>query len=163
MWVGGAGQSLLISRKRGSWVPALPRTAAQLAQEAPASVFRWDPYEVSANSAASIDQASRRSRSLHRSTRCGFLPTRYASIWPFLLYRSFLRPLASAADLYHVASVGRTVRKTAQTIATRRDYAHTLGGLLRDMWQHLLSGFFTSSFITNAVARRVNAPSPARC
>ena len=126
MWVGGAGQSLLISRKRGSWVPALPTTAAQVAQKAPVSVFRWDPYEVGANSAASIDQASRSSRSLHRSTRCGFLSTRYASIQPSL-YRVFPRPLAAAAYLYHVASAGRTVCGTAQTIATRRDYTHTIG------------------------------------
>ena len=113
-------------------VIARPTTEAQVAQEAPASVFMRDPYEVSANSFAFIDRASRRSRSLHRSTRCRFLPTRYAGFQAFLC-RFFPRPLAAIAYFCHVASAGRTVRATAQTIATRRDYAHTPGNLLRDI------------------------------
>ena len=151
MYVGGAGHSLLISCKRRSWVLARPTTAVQVAQEAPASACRCDPYAVSANSFASIDRASRRSRSLHRSTRCGSPPTRYASIQPFL-YRFFPRPLAAAAYFCYVGSAARSVRGTAQTIATQRYCAHTLGDLLQDILQNPLCGFCTSSFITKVVA-----------
>ena len=132
----------LLSCKHGSWIPARPTMAAQVAQEAPASVFSWNPHEVSANSAASIDQASRRSRSLRRSTRRGVLPTRYASIQAFL-YKFFPRPLAAAALFVELLKLSQ--REESARILQATD-------LLQDIWQNPLSGFFTSSFITKAVA-----------